>query len=136
DLLDENLLESRRGQLKPADAQLADRRFEDLLRISTVDKAQLRAIRDDRCALDLRKLIEKLAVSLVIDVQCVLAERIANGIESAGKNNLPFVHEDDLVRHPLRLGHHMRGEQDGPPLILQFAKKVADEEHVDGIESR
>src|ERR1051325_10809726 len=44
--------------------------------------------------------------------------------------------EDDVVRHPLGLPHHVRGEQDGPPLLLQFSEEVSYQHHVDGIEPR
>ena len=49
---------------------------------------------------------------------------------------MPAVDEDDVVRHPLRLAHHVRGEEDGRPSLLELAQEVADEDHVDGIESR
>ena len=111
--------------------------LEDFLRVGAVGELISARVVVDRGALRTCGSVSRnCAVAFEVDVQRVLAERGADVVERAVEHDLAAMDQDDLVGHPLRLGHHVRGEKDGLPLLAQLAQEIAHEHHVHRIEPR
>src|SRR5258708_29319541 len=99
-LLDENLPEGGGGDLKLQDAQTADHRLEDLLRVGPLFESELGLAVFDGSAPHVRQTIQKRAVALIPEINCVPAEGFANVIDVAGEADLPAADAHDIIRHP------------------------------------
>src|SRR3954447_26948525 len=119
--VDEDLFERWFAKLEPADAQLPQCRLQHFLRIGALGEAQLRSVVDNRCLTHLRQMAEERAVTFVVDMQRVAAERCAHLFERAFQHDFALMNEHDLVSHALRFTHHVRGKKNRAALVFEIA---------------
>src|SRR3989442_15049786 len=101
DLLNEDLLQRRGGELELPDAQPPDRSFQDALRVGAVRKCQLSRVIHYCGSLHLRQGLQKRAIAFVFDMKSVLAERRADRVYRSVEDYLPVMDENDLVSQAL-----------------------------------
>ena len=115
---------------------LATRGRQDRLRVGVLTEPQLGGVRVHPRGGDSGQRGQEGAVPLEGEVHRVGAERGPHLLDLARQHRPALVDEDDLVHELLRFAHHVGREQDRPPFGLQLLQDRADEDDVDGIESR